>query len=173
MKIYFNFSYNKFSMAGVNILRPGQNGRLFPDDIFKKIFLNENIWISINISLKFVPRGPINNIPTLVQVMAWHQPGDKPLSEPVMVRLPTHICVTRLQWVNSLWPDIIRDHFVYAPSQWETTLHCIITLQCDILKWPLCDFSALPMSLFGPANVTFRPWGCSLPVAHTRELKNI
>ena len=39
--------------------------------IFQWIFLNENVWISINISLKFVPRGPIDNIPTLVQVMAW------------------------------------------------------------------------------------------------------
>ena len=61
---------------------------------------SENVWISINISLKFVPRGPINNIPTVVQVMAWRRPGDKPLSEPMMVRLPTHICVTRPQWVN-------------------------------------------------------------------------
>ena len=32
--------------------------------------------------------------------MAWCQPGDKPLSEPMMVRLPTHICVTQPQWVN-------------------------------------------------------------------------
>ena len=79
----------------VNTLRPRQDGRHFPDDIFKWIFLNENVCISINISLKFVPRGPINNIPTLVQVMAWRRPGDKPLSEPMMVRLPTHICVIR------------------------------------------------------------------------------
>ena len=84
-----------------NTLRPRQNGRHFPDDIFQWIFLNENVWISINISLKFVPRGPINNIPTLVQVMAWRRPGDKPLSEPMMVRLPTHICVTRPQWVKA------------------------------------------------------------------------
>ena len=85
----------------VNTLRPRQNGRHFPDDIFKCIFLNENVWISIGISLKFAPMGPINNIPTLVQVMGWRRPGDKPLSEPMMVRLPTHICVTRPQWVNS------------------------------------------------------------------------
>ena len=37
-----------------------QNGRYFPDDIFKWIFLNENVLISIKISLKFVPKGPIN-----------------------------------------------------------------------------------------------------------------
>ena len=84
----------------INTLRPRQNGRHFPDDIFKWVFLNENVWILINISLKFVPRGPINNIPTLVQVMAWRRPGNKPLSEPMIVRLPTHICVTRPQWVS-------------------------------------------------------------------------
>ena len=52
-------------------LRPRQNGRHFADDIFKRIFLNENIWIPIQISLKFVPEGSINNIPSLVQTMAW------------------------------------------------------------------------------------------------------
>ena len=79
----------------VNTLRPRQNGRRFADDTFKRIFLNENVRISIKISLKFVPKGPINNNPALVQIMAWRRPGDKPLSEPMMVSLPTHICVTR------------------------------------------------------------------------------
>ena len=50
-------------------------------------------------SLKFVPKGPINNYPSLVQIMAWRRSGDKPLSEPMMVSLLTHICVTRPQWV--------------------------------------------------------------------------
>ena len=84
-----------------NTLRPRQNGRHFADDSFKCIFLNENVWIPIKISLKFVPKGPINNIPALVQIMAWRRPGDKPLSETMMVRLLTHICVTRPQWVKS------------------------------------------------------------------------
>ena len=84
----------------LNTLRPRQNGRHFADDIFKRIFLNENILIPIQISLKFVPKGSINNIPALVQIMAWRRPGDKPLSEPMMVNLPTHICVTRPQWVK-------------------------------------------------------------------------
>ena len=83
----------------INTLRPKQNGRHFTDDIFKCIFLNENDWISLKISLKFVPKGPINNIPALVQIMAWRRPGGKPLSEPMIVSLPTHICVTRPQWV--------------------------------------------------------------------------
>ena len=49
-----------------NTLSPRQNGRHFANDILKCIFLNENIWIPIKISLKFVPKGPINNIPALV-----------------------------------------------------------------------------------------------------------
>ena len=71
------------------------------DDIFKCFFLNENVWISIEVSLKFVPKGPLNNIPALDQIMAWRRPGDKPLSEPMVVRFPTLICVTRPQWVNA------------------------------------------------------------------------
>ena len=50
----------------INTLRPRQNGRHFPDDIFNGILYNENVWISIKFSLKFVPKGPINNIPALV-----------------------------------------------------------------------------------------------------------
>ena len=80
-----------------NTLRPKLNGRRFADDTFKRIFLNENVRISIKISLKFVPKGPINNNPALVQIMAWRRSGDKPLSEPMMVSLLTHICVTRPQ----------------------------------------------------------------------------
>ena len=95
-----------FRSQGVKTLRPRQNGRHFADDIFKCIFLNENAWILIKISLKFVPKGSINNIPALVQIMAWRRPGDKPLSEPMLVRIPTHICVTRPQWVNSMLPNI-------------------------------------------------------------------
>ena len=83
-----------------NTLRPRQHGRHFADDTFKCIFLNENVWIPVKFSLKYVPKGPINNIPPLVQIMAWRRSGDKPLSEPMMVDLPTYICVTRPQWVK-------------------------------------------------------------------------
>ena len=85
----------------INTLRPRQNGRHFAEDTFKRIFLNQNVINLIKISPKFVPKGRIHNIPSLVQIMAWRQPGDKPLSEPMMVRLTTHICVTRPQWIKS------------------------------------------------------------------------
>ena len=72
-------------LRSINTLRPRQNVRHFPDDIFKCVFMNENVWNVLHISLKFVPRVRINNIPALVQIKAWRRPGDKPLSDPMMV----------------------------------------------------------------------------------------
>ena len=79
-----------------NILRPRQNGCHFPD-IFKCIFLNENVWIWNKISMKFISKDPMNSILALVQIMAWRWPGGKPLSEPVVVRLNP-----QPQWNNQL-----------------------------------------------------------------------
>ena len=93
-------SGSQITSSFVNSLRSRRNEQHFADDIFKRIFFNENVWIPIEISLKFVPKGPINNIPALVQIMAWCRPGDKSLSEPTLVSLLTHICVTRPQWVK-------------------------------------------------------------------------
>ena len=69
----------------LNTLRPRQNGRHFPDDIFKWIFLNENASILIKISPMFVPKALSINIPALVQIIAWRWPDDRPLSEPMIV----------------------------------------------------------------------------------------
>ena len=80
---------------------------VFDNFLFKSIPMikvptevHNSVWIPNKISLKFVPKGPINNTSALVQIMAWRHPGDKPLSELMMVSLPTHICVTRPQWVK-------------------------------------------------------------------------
>ena len=94
--VYFHTCYACFHF--INSLRPRQKGHNFADDTFKCFFVYEKVWISS--SLKFVPKGPMNNIPALVQIMAWRRPGDRPLSEPMMVRLLTHICVTRPQCVK-------------------------------------------------------------------------
>ena len=75
----------------LNTLSPRRNGRHFPDGIFKCIFLNENFWISIKFSLKLVPKFRINDMPALVQIMAWHYPGNKPLFEPMIVSLLTRL----------------------------------------------------------------------------------
>ena len=88
----------------INTLRPRQNGRHFPDNIFKCIFLNEDEWILIKISLKFVPKGQINNKRALIQIMAWCQTGDKPLSEPHVGLVYWHIYASlsleRLMYLN-------------------------------------------------------------------------
>ena len=92
-------------MRWLNTLMARQHGRCFTD-IFKCIILNENEWILIKMSMKFVPKGPINNIAALIQVMAWCWSGNKPLSQPMVIRLPLnelthlplvpHICVSEL-----------------------------------------------------------------------------
>ena len=64
------------------------------------LFFNENCCIFIKFSLKYVCKGPIDNKSALVQIMALRWSGDKPLSEPMMISLPTHICITRPQWVK-------------------------------------------------------------------------
>ena len=78
----------------LNTLRPGQNGCHFAVGVFTCIFMNENIWISLKISLKIFPRVSINNIPALAQIIAWHLPCNKPLSEPMVVSLLRHIWVS-------------------------------------------------------------------------------
>ena len=57
------------------------------------------------IPTKFVPKGPVNNIPALVQIMVWCPPDDNPSYEPMMLGLSTYIYVTRPQWVNLLDPN--------------------------------------------------------------------
>ena len=77
--IYVNISFNSS--------RLGQNDHYFGRWQFQMHFFYENDVIPLRISLKFVPRSPINNKPALVQVIAWHQTGDKPLPEPMLTQL--------------------------------------------------------------------------------------
>ena len=59
--------------------------------------------------------------------MAWHRPGDKPLSEPMRVSLLMHICVARLQWVNKSFLMEDMDLFILR-SQYHG---------CSVLmSWP-------------------------------------
>ena len=97
LMIYTNVDTN---IPLFNKLRPIQNGRHFGDAIIKNTFWNVNVGIPFTIPLKFVSKGPISNIPALVQIMAWRRPGDKPISEPMMLNLPTPVCITRPQWVK-------------------------------------------------------------------------
>ena len=107
-------------------LRPRRNGRHFPNDILKWIFLNENLKNSIQILLEFVPKIRIITIQALVLILAWCRPDAKPLSEPIAVWLSTHICVTRPQWVNTIlrgfyWESYVKSFRVIAIP------HCIFS----------------------------------------------
>ena len=97
-KLFHSF----FTHISLNTVRPRQNEQHFADDIFKRIFVNENVWISIKISLKFVPKGQTNNIPALVPIMAWRRSGDKPLSEPMIVhrRIYASLCLNQLNIIT-------------------------------------------------------------------------
>ena len=119
-----NSTADVFKGIFFNTLRPRRNEQHFADDIFKRIFFHENVWISIKISLKFVPKGPINNYPALVQIMAWRRSGDKPLSEPMMVNLPTHMCVTRPQHMN-----LKRTAIALLSNSYQVTITLIFFLQ--------------------------------------------
>ena len=72
----------------------------------------------------FFPKVPINNIPAMVQIMAWRRSGDKPLFEPMMFNLLTHICVTRPQWVNG-WQKY-RKYQVMFWITWPFNLHKVM-----------------------------------------------
>ena len=91
----------------------------------KWIFLNKNVWILIKISLKFVSKAPINNNPALVQIMAWCRPGNKPLSEPMIL---THISVTWPQWVKAEMcvnsRHCVQPWWVYVNAVWPWSPDC-------------------------------------------------
>ena len=127
------FAWYLSILKSLNTLRPRQNG-----DIFEYIFFNENVWIPIKISLMFVPKGPINNIPALVQIMDWRWPGSKPLSGPMMVYF-TDAYITRPQWVILLKPE---DLWWYQNCKFCTKILCFISGGPTKSEWPLIEATA-------------------------------
>ena len=85
-------------------------------------------WKCINLkcSLNFVSNGPINTIPSLVQVMAGRRPSDKPLSEIMLVSLLTYICVNRAQWVKYTYFGELDNSIIFVyfwNSIWWKDIH--------------------------------------------------
>ena len=83
-----------------NKLRPRQDGLHFAYEILKCTFLNEICCILIKISVKCVHKGPIDNNPAFVQIMAWRRKATSHYLNQSWPRLLTHICVSRPQWVK-------------------------------------------------------------------------
>ena len=67
--------------------------------------------MSFKISLKFVPKGPTNNIPALVQKMAWCRPGDRPWPDSILVSL-------------QLYSNISVQIIPYSIAQARSISHC-------------------------------------------------
>ena len=86
---------------------------------------NVSYWLgtSLESALIWCHKGPINNIPALVQIMAWCRSGNKPLSEPMLIILLAHICITRLQWVNQHWVMVM------------TVIHTVLSHHLDPRWW--------------------------------------
>ena len=149
----------------VYTLRPRQNRRQFADDTYKCIFLNENVWIPIRISLKFVPKGPINNMPALVQIMAWRRSGDKPLSGPMWLdyrRIYASIGLNELilktyMYINQLWTLITKILYMifmyltyYAYTVYNIHVYTLdlATLLLISYRWTCLNFVTCSRRLF-------------------------
>ena len=104
-------------------LRPRQNGRHFADKRFQMFPWMKIYGFRLNFA-EVCPKGPMNNIPALIQLMVWRRPGDKPLSESMMVSLLTHICVTRPQWV--IWGSVLT--WWFSLKRLLTCDHSMFTL---------------------------------------------
>ena len=118
---------------------------------FQCIFLNENVWVLNTIWLKFVLKGSIDNNTALVQIMACRQPGGKPLSEPMMFSLLTHICITQLQRVNSLWPFL-------HPAPMATNI------DAPVKKMQTFSFKKMYLKML---HAKWQPFFCSRPMVLT------
>ena len=161
-------------MTQINTLRPRQNGCHFPDNIFKCIFLNEEVWIAIKISLKFVRKSPVYNIPALVQIMAWRRPREKPLSEPMMVslrRIYMLLCLDNLKHKSDF--ELTKEKTLHISpslvswgmplvSKWEK-IDCIITAHPVLLtriltRITLNKMAAILLALPGLRDIPICFW---------------
>ena len=126
-------------------------------EIFKHIFLNEEVWILIRISLRFVPNGVIDNNQALVYIMAWRRIGDKPFLKQCWPDSLTHIWGTRGRWLwcvmyltvvfhkhpyhrcpkNENHYLMQQDHIYHAALSLEISSETMSMLCCMSLQWGL------------------------------------
>ena len=81
-------------------------------------------------------------------MMAWRRQGDKPLSDPMMGRLPTHICVTRPQCVK-------------IGKVWSIRVICI---------WRFGNLSSR-LHVSNSGTRTFFDWKCGVSVFHSCNIR--
>ena len=118
----------------VNTMRPKQNGRHFSGGIFKCIFVNEIIWISNAIRLKFLPKGLIDNNTELVQIMASRRTGDKPLSEPMVGDAYMRLSAS----MSFNWRQ--KESWITIPILRESTLTQVMAWCCQATSYYVNQF---------------------------------
>ena len=91
--------------------------------------VNENVWMLKKFSLKFVPKGLVSNIAALVKILTRCRPGDKPLSEPMMVSWLMNVCVRSQLLIFSCDVDNIAENEI---------IHLMILLESII--WKFADY---------------------------------
>ena len=116
------FSLSTVSSSYINTVKPRQYGCHFAGDIVKCIFLNENARIFIKISLKFVPYAPLDDKPTLVQIMAW----DKQATSHYLTQW----------WITNVISLGLMDNKSYCFRLWLGTKQAIS--HCLSQWWPSC-----------------------------------
>ena len=116
--------------------------------------------ISLQVSLKFVPRVRINNITALFQIMAWRRTGAKTLSEPMMVRLPTHICAIR--------PQSVQRHLTCSHA---LSRHWLLKIR---MNGTTCEKSVLNRTLnYAFIGITCHRWQESVAKVTQNQLRNL
>ena len=141
----------------------------FPSQRAYDVKLSCFLWFQPKpVSLKFVPKFPITNIPALVQIMAWRRPGDKPLSEPMMFSLLTHVCVTRLNELSyySCW---IRHAFnIHVCNTVMNGKFVYIGPQCSRHSGSKMKYTCIHLSMITKMTKTMYTWNLSFYELNTK-----
>ena len=110
--------------------------------LFKCSLLNENVWLSLRISLILVIKVQIKHIRALVQIMAWRWPGDKPLSEIMVASLLTYICVTpphldeqMFHPIRKHWSQEVANKTLHDGNNLAQRVACFLQTQWYSVAW--------------------------------------
>ena len=127
----------------LNSSPPRQNGHHLAGYIFRCIFVNEQFWILIKISFKFISKGLIDNNQALVQIMAWHQMGDKPLSEPMLTQFKSNSFIYKFKY-QSQHITLQKIQLCFWTEEQHNCFHYIdLDIECSSLSSPNHDVSSL------------------------------
>ena len=108
--------------------------------------------------------------------MAWRRPGAKPLSEPMMVSLLTHLCVTRPQRVNLFLTHSSEcaqfQCSIQTLREKKLQLFCERHFEIPFLEWQLlhCEISCWPsyqhVGIVSDNDLASKMWQAKISTNH-------